>query len=312
MTTAVEPPHYSVVVPVFRAGETLLELAKRLNDLFDGLGHAHELVLVEDCGGDHSWQVITELAARDPRVRGIRLSRNYGQHNALLCGIRSARGEVVITLDDDLQHPPEELPVLLQKFGEGHDVVYGAPLAQTHGLFRNFASQVTKWVLSGAMGAETAGQVSAWRVFRTSLREAFADYRSPYVNIDVMLTWGTSRFAYVRVRHEARARGRSGYTLRTLARHAMNMVTGFSNLPLQLASMMGFAFAGFGMLVLAYVTGRYLLVGSAVPGFAFLASIISIFSGGQLLALGIMGEYLSRIHFRTMGRPPYYVGEEVQ
>lgn len=301
----------SFVVPVYRAAASLPELHRRLVAVFGTAPTGMELILVEDNGGDDSWRVIQQLAAQDPRVRGFQMSRNYGQHNALLCGIRAARGEVIVTLDDDLQHPPEELPKLLAKLEEGYDVVYGPPEQEQHGLLRDLASQITKLALEGAMGAANARQVSALRAFRTRLRDAFADYRSPTVNIDVLLTWATTQFTAVRVRHEARKYGQSGYTPRKLVRHALNMMTGFSTRPLQLASLMGFAFACFGLLVLAYVLIRWLLQGSAVPGFAFLASIIAIFSGAQLMALGIIGEYLARMHLRTMERPPYLVREEI-
>jgi undecaprenyl-phosphate 4-deoxy-4-formamido-L-arabinose transferase len=162
------------------------------------------------------------------------------------------------------------------------------------------------------MGAPNARQVSALRVFRTRLRNAFADYRSPTVNIDVLLTWSTTSFSAVRVRHETRKVGESGYTSRKLVLHALNMMTGFSTRPLQLASLMGFAFALLGLIILTYVLIRWLLQGSTVPGFAFLASVIAIFSGSQLLALGIIGEYLARIHFRTMDRPSYLVREALR
>jgi undecaprenyl-phosphate 4-deoxy-4-formamido-L-arabinose transferase len=159
------------------------------------------------------------------------------------------------------------------------------------------------------MGAKTARQVSAFRLFRTQLRGAFHEYRSPSVNIDVLLTWATTRFIAVPVKHEERKYGESGYTARELLRHAMNMMTGFSTMPLKLASLIGFLFALFGVFVLVYVLLRYLFVGVAVPGFAFLASIIALFSGAQLLALGIIGEYLARMHFRMMDRPVYLVQE---
>lgn len=302
----------SFVVPVYRSAESLPELHRRLAAVFGPAPEDFEVIFVEDCGGDRSWDVIQQLAAQDARVRGLRMSRNYGQHNALLCGIRAAQGEVIVTLDDDLQHPPEEIPKLLATLDEGYDVVYGPPEQEQHGLLRDLASQITKLALEGAMGAANARQVSALRAFRTRLRDAFADYRSPTVNIDVLLTWATTGFTAVRVRHEARKYGQSGYTPRKLVRHALNMMTGFSTRPLQLASLIGFAFAFLGLVILAYVLVRWLLQGSAVPGFAFLASIIAIFSGAQLMALGIMGEYLARMHFRTMERPPYVIRQQTK
>jgi len=199
---------------------------------------------------------------------------------------------------------------VLEKLAEGYDVVYGTPAQEQHGLWRDLASQVTKLALQSTMGVDTARQVSAFRAFRTTIRRGFAEFHSPSVSVDVLLTWGAARFTAVPVAHNPRAAGRSNYTFRKLVRHAMNMVTGFSILPLQLASLMGFSFAIFGLLVLVYVIGRYLIQGGSVPGFPFLASTIAIFSGVQLFALGIIGEYLARMHFRLQDRPPYVIGEQ--
>lgn len=305
-------PSVSVVVPVYRSEGTLTELHHRLVTVLEQHVPAFEIVFVEDCGGDASWQVIQRLVALDDRVRGIRFSRNYGQHNALLCGIRAARHEVVVTLDDDLQNPPEEVPKLLVKLSEGFDVVYGAPARERHGFLRDQASRITKLALQNAMGAETARHVSAFRVFHTQIRDAFEGFRSPLVSIDVLLTWGSTRFSHLYVRHDPRTVGTSNYSIRKLITHALNMMTGFTTIPLQLASIAGFVFSLFGFCILGYVVIRYLVQGGTVPGFAFLASIVAIFSGVQLAALGIIGEYLARMHLRTMDRPPYLVREETR
>ena len=232
--------------------------------------------------------------------------RNYGQHNALLCGIRAAKYDLVVTMDDDLQHPPEEIARLLARLDEGFDVVYGAPKAEQNGLMRALASRLTRLALRAAIGREVAKNVSAFRAFRTQLREAFARYESPFVSIDVLLTWATNRFAAVTVPFNRRHSGSSNYTFTKLVRHALDMMTGFSTAPLQLASLIGFACTLFGIGVLVYVVGRYFLEGS-IPGFPFLASLIAIFSGAQLFALGVIGEYLARMHFRTMNRPAYAI-----
>ena len=157
------------------------------------------------------------------------------------------------------------------------------------------------------MGAETARNVSAWRAFHTEIRGAFTDFNSPFVSIDVLLTWGSRSFANVKVRHDPRTVGASNYTVRKLVTHALNMLTGFTTVPLQLASLLGFVFTMFGIGILIFVVGRYFLEGQSVPGFAFLASSIAIFSGVQLFTLGIIGEYLARMHFRLMQRPTYAV-----
>jgi undecaprenyl-phosphate 4-deoxy-4-formamido-L-arabinose transferase len=303
------------VVPVYNSEQTLEMLLERLAAVLTacaGAG-AFEVILVNDASRDRSWDVVARLCARYPWVRGIDLMRNYGQHNALLCGIRAAHFDKIVTLDDDLQNPPEEIPVLLAKLNEGLDVVYGKPQELQHGLWRNLASWITKAVLKGAMGAETARHISAFRIFHTALRQAFATYRSPFVSIDVLLTWGTTRFAAVPVKHELRAAGQSNYTLKKLLVHAMNLVTGFSTWPLQVASFIGFGFTVLGILLLVFVLARYLLQPQGrVQGFAFLASVIAIFGGAQLFALGVIGEYLARLHFRTMERPTYTVRQRVQ
>ena len=301
------PEGISVIVPVYNSQETLPVLLERLLPMLEEIAPSHEVILVNDGSRDGSWKVIEKLSEQYPCVAGFDMMRNYGQHNALLCGIRAARFDKIATLDDDLQNPPEEVPKLLAKLEEGFDVVYGKPEAMRHGLWRNLASKITKAVLQKAMGADTAANISAFRIFRTSVRGAFSTYRSPFVSIDVLLTWGTSRFTAIDVKHEARAVGASNYTLRKLMVHALNMVTGFSTWPLQLASMIGFVFTLIGVGLLLFVVAMRIIAGQAAPGFAFLASVIAIFSGAQLFALGIIGEYLARLHFRTMERPTYAV-----
>jgi len=302
----------SVVIPVYNGEATVALLLERLGQVLPAIARKYEVILVNDGSHDRSWDKIIELSARYSWVTGINLARNYGQHNALLCGIRQAQYEFIITMDDDLQNPPEEIPLLLAKLAKGYDVVYGTPDRERHNLWRNLASQLTKLALQNAMGVETARKVSAFRAFRTQVREAFAGYHGPAVNIDVLLTWGTNRFTAIPVRHDPRKLGISNYTLGKLMLHGLNMLTGFTTLPLQLASITGFAFMLFGVGVLIYVIGRYMILGYSVPGFPFLASIIAIFSGAQLFALGIIGEYLARIYLRTENRPAYIIRQKVK
>lgn len=301
----------SVVVPVYNSELSLPVLVQRLHQVLAAGEGEYELLLVNDCSNDGSWEVIREMAERNNWITGINLMHNYGQHNTLLCGIRAATYEVIVTLDDDLQHPPEEIPALLNRLAAGYDVVYGTPRKEQHGCMRNLASKITKLALQSAMGAETARSVSAFRAFRTRVRDTFSDYKGPFVSIDVLLAWGTKRFSAVSVPHEPRREGVSSYTFWKLLAHAMNMVTGFSTVPLQFSSLIGFAFTIFGVCVLGFVLGCYLIQGGSVPGFSFLASIIVIFSGVQIFTLGIIGEYLARMHFRMMQKPTYIVDEIV-
>jgi len=301
----------SVVVPVYNSAGTLGALVSRLGPVLGATGDSYELILVNDGSLDRSWDMASQLAAQHDWIVVINLMRNYGQHNALLCGIRAARCDTIVTMDDDLQNPPEEIPKLLARLDEGYDVIYGTPIRQQHGLWRDLASTATKLALQGAMGAQTARQVSAFRAFRTPVREAFADYRGAFVSIDSLLAWGTTKFGSVPVRHEPRTVGASNYTFRKLLAHSMNMMTGFSTLPLRFATYIGFAFTLIGLMVLAVVVFRYFTAGDSVPGFPFLASIIAIFSGAQLFALGIFGEYLARVFVRITYAPPYIVRHTV-
>lgn len=302
-----DKPEISVIIPVYNSASSITDLLEQLKGVFGSGGYRHEIILVNDGSHDNSWDTIAQLAREHANVRGINLMRNYGQHNALLCGLRAAQYPVAVTIDDDLQHPPKEIPRLLEELSRGYDVVYGTPTRQQHGIWRNLASTITRLALQSTMGVENARKVSAFRALHTDLREAFGDYRSPYVTLDVLLAWGTTRFSSIPVEHAPRHSGTSNYTFRKLIQHAMNMMTGFTILPLQIASLLGFTFAVFGFMVLVYVVGRYLVQGGSVPGFPFLASIIAVFSGVQLFSLGIIGEYLARMHFRLMEQPAYVV-----
>ena len=306
-------PSVSVVIPVYRSEESIGLLVDELAQELTELAHSFEVILVEDDGEDNSWAVIERKSAEYPFVRGYRLMRNFGQHNALLCGIRKARHEVVVTMDDDMQHPTDQIKILLDKLADGYDVVYGAPKNARHGQLRSIASITTKLVLQRAMGAETARNVSAFRAFRTSLRDSFADFRGPLVNIDVLLTWGTAKFVAISTAHRPRSIGKSTYTFGKLLTHAFNMVTGFSTLPLRFASLLGLIMTVFGTVILVYlVLSQVFAFRFEVPGFTFLASIVSIFAGAQMFALGIIGEYLARMHLRVMDRPVYIVRQQTE
>src|SRR5438552_1533903 len=233
-TDASRWPGISVVVPVYRSEAILPELVQRLAQTLPSLAQEYELILVNDSSPDLSWDVIRHLQPQFSWIRGINLMRNYGQHNALLCGIRAASYDVIITMDDDLQHPPEEIPKLLGELAKGADVVYGVPEREEHGFLRDIASITTKITLQNVMGAEIARNVCAFRAFRGEVCTSFAHYEGYFVSIDVLLTWGTNRFSVIPVRHQPRAQGTSGYTFHKLLTHAMNMMTGFTTMPLQI------------------------------------------------------------------------------
>ena len=298
--------NHSVIIPVYKSEASLPELVERLDKAISGLGGEYEIILVNDDSPDRSWEVIERLAKQYPHLLGVDLMRNYGQHNATLCGVRLARYEVIITMDDDLQHPPEEMHFLLEKLAEGYDVVYGVPKKLPHSWWRNLGSVLTKLMVSSAIGIKTVRDVSAFRAFRTNLREAFDGYNNPDVMLDVLLSWGTSHFAVVPVDEQPRAIGKSNYTLGKLLRMSLLYLTNFSTKPLRFSNIIGFFFTLIGFIGFIYVITIYFVAGS-VPGFPFLASAIMVFSGVQLFALGIIGEYLARVFERTSGKRPYTI-----
>ena len=294
----------SVVVPVFNSESSLPELISRLTNL---LPTDSEVLLVDDGSETVTWSVVKSLATT--QVRGIRLSRNVGQHAALLAGIREAQYPIIATLDDDLQNPPEELPLLLNTLTDNVDVVYGVPRAIKQPLWRSFTSVAAKRMMQRALGFSHAIDISSFRVFRSRLRESFSGDIGPGISLDALLGWSTSRFASVEVEHCERKMGKSNYNFRKLFRFMLDTVTGFSTVPLRIATSLGLMTIALSVAVLIWVLGRPLVTGESVPGFPFLAATIAIFSGTQLLVLGVIGQYIGRMHFRVMNKPTYTIAE---
>jgi undecaprenyl-phosphate 4-deoxy-4-formamido-L-arabinose transferase len=300
----------SVVIPVYRGESTLDVLVERLGTVLPAAAEQFEVILVNDGSPDDSWGTIKRLSQKHNWVRGISLSRNYGQENATLCGILESRFDVIATMDDDLQHNPEELPKLLDKLAEGFDVVYGVPRVRRQSWWKSFSSVLIKRIISWSMGLKAVRDLSAFKVFRADLRETFGAMNGRDVLIDVLLSWITVGFASVEIEESPRAHGRSNYDLPKLIKVSLRALTNYTTIPLRFASIVGFLFTIVGFLVLLYVLTTYFALGS-IPGFTFLASVITIFSGVQLFALGIIGEYLARLFERSSGRPPYAVRERV-
>ncbi|HJR81835.1 MAG TPA: glycosyltransferase family 2 protein, partial [Anaerolineales bacterium] len=269
----------SIVIPVYCGEEFIEPLVLRMQGALPTFAQKYEVIFVNDGSPDNSWALIEKLARQCNWVRGINLRRNYGQHNATLCGIREARYEVTVTLDQDLQHPPEEIPMLLAKLEEGYDVVYGSPKKLPRGFIRNLLTANIKRILANVMGVPSVRNISAFRAFRTDLRDSFRNFQSPTLTLDVLLSWGTIRFTSVTVNIEQG--NQSNYSFLSLVRVAILILTGYSTMPLRLASWVGFIMTLFGLGVFIYVLVIYFTAGS-LPGFPFLASIISLFSGAQL------------------------------
>ena len=302
-------PGVSIVVPTYKSPTTLTELVERTELL--GL-NAFEIIIVDDGNNDATWEQIGLLSQTNKSVVGLRLGRNFGQHSALLAGVRKAKYSQIVTIDDDLQNPPEEIPNLLAKLINGVDVVYGVSTQVRQNVWRRFTSRTAKAIFAKVLGFESAISISSFRAFRTQLREGFAGELGPHVSLDALLTWSTSRFSTLEVEHHARRVGKSNYSFTKLVRFMLDTATSYSTRPLRLATTLGFITTLFGLLLLVWVVGNAIFVGDSVPGFPFLAASIAVFSGVQLVVLGILGEYLGKIHFRAMNKPTFSVSETTE
>lgn len=301
----------SVVIPCYYAEKFIGELVDETHEALESWCDDYEIILINDGSTDGTWDELVELREASDKVRLVDLMRNFGQHNALYAGISRARKDVVVTMDDDLQHPPEHIETLYEALDEHTDLVYGVPEEEQHGLWRDIASVVTKHAIEYGLGVDFAADSSAFRLFRRSATRSFGTFSGAFVDIDALLCWNTQRVDAVKVPHRPRKYGESSYGFRELVAHAVNMIALFTTLPLRLISIIGFFFTLFGVGVLGYVLITYLLWEISMEGFTFLASIITIFAGAQLFALGVLGEYLARVHFQTLGYPPAVVRREL-
>jgi undecaprenyl-phosphate 4-deoxy-4-formamido-L-arabinose transferase len=295
----------SVVIPVYRSAQTLEELVRRLRAVLDGAALDYELVFVEDGSPDDSWRVLESLRQRHPeRIVAVQLMRNYGQHNALMCGFRRSRGGLIVTMDDDLQNPPEEIPKLIEAIKRGdYDLVYGSYGGKKHSPWRNLSSGVVNAFYRRVFRSSIT--VTSFRIIRRPLLESIFPYHLNFTFIDGLLAWNTQRIGEVPVEHRPRAAGRSGYSLGKLVLLALNLFTNFSLLPLQLVSLVGLLTALLGLSVAVVYLVRYLLSEITVPGYASTIIAILVLGGVQLLSLGIMGEYLGRLHLNVNRKPQY-------
>ena len=300
----------SVVVPCYRSEGTIATLVARLESslatlIAEGMLDDYEVLLVVDGSPDRVAEAAFSLRERNESIRVLELVRNFGQHNALVAGIRAASNETVVTLDDDLQHRPEEIHKLLRVLvDQSADLVYAVPEVEEHGFARSAVSRLVKASLA-LVGVPNAKYVGAFRAFRTELREGFTAVADPQVNLDVLLSWVTTRVSSVQVRMDRRPGGRSSYNLRALIRHTMNMVVGYGVLPLRFATWLGFACGVLGLVLLAIDLIQFFTNVNTVPGYTSIVAMISLFAGAQMITIGIIGEYLSRQHFRSMQRPMY-------
>jgi glycosyltransferase involved in cell wall biosynthesis len=310
-TSEVSSFDLSVVVPVYRSQATINELYESLVATLEAKRLSFEIIMVEDCGGDKSWLRISELATKDHRVMGIQLSRNFGQHAATICGLSNSRGAWIATLDDDLEHPPEYLSALYDKALQGYDLVYGVYPRRTHNAWRNICSNFARWLFNKAIPSLNQ-EYTSFRVIRGNIARSLTQFDSPFPFIDGYLSWLTNRYSIVEVPHHERRDGKSNYTFNKLWTHAINIFVTFSDLPLRFTSWIGLIFFLIGMTWLSIILFGRLFGLITVSGFASIMAAIVLFGGIQLLILGVFGEYLGRMNFKSSRKPLFLVGRTTQ
>lgn len=301
----------SVVIPVYNSADTLEELNNRLVLLLEDLvGPQYEIIFVNDGSTDSSWKLLRQIASEKEKVIAINLTRNFGQHNALMCGFSQARGIYVVTIDDDLQIPPEEIAKIFEEIQSGYDIVYGVYGQKQHSAFRNFSSRLLQYFYRKTFNIDLG--ITSFRIIRQEIVQFILNYEKSFTYIDGLIAWFTKNIGNVNVEHQKRRTGTSGYSLKNLIMLALNMLTNFSIVPLQLASLTGFAFSLAGFFLGTYFLLKKIFWGISVSGFSSIIVAITMFSGVQLLTIGILGEYIGRIHINASKRPQYAIKDIIK
>ncbi|WP_313801728.1 glycosyltransferase family 2 protein [Cytobacillus sp.] len=298
----------SVIIPVYRSSGHLKELYLKLIKSLSQIDKSFEILFIEDCGGDSSWAILEEISRNDMRVTSIRLSKNFGQHAATMCGIEHAKGKWIVTIDDDLEQNPEDIPLLYKECIKGYDLVYGVFNERTHSLWRNLTSDLARKLFTKAIPSLNYDYTS-FRMIKSHIAKALLKFDSPYPFIDGYLSWLTNNYSSVIVKHSERGSGNSNYTFTKLMKHTMNIFISFSEIPIKISSWIGIFASGLGLVWLIFILFSKLTGSVTVSGYASIMAAILFFGGVQLIVIGVMGEYISRINFKTSKKPLYLIGQ---
>jgi undecaprenyl-phosphate 4-deoxy-4-formamido-L-arabinose transferase len=302
------PPEISVVIPVFNEEDNLRELGERLIRTLTAMGRPYEIIFVDDGSTDGSWQLLTDLNRQYPQnIRALQFHRNFGQHQAIFAGFQAARGQVMVTLDADLQNPPEEIPRLVAKLDEGYDTVGGWREDRQDSIFRRLPSQLVNYVMSRVTGVKLRDYGCMLRAYRRSVVDSINQCQESSSFIPALANLFAHRVAEIPVGHAERERGTSKYSLIKLLRLNFDLMTGFSNLPIHLVGFMGVTIAFLGLLFGFMLIIRRIFVGPEVEGVFTLFAILFVFVGLNTLGLALIGEYVGRIYREVRGRPRFVV-----
>jgi len=300
------PIDISIVIGVYNEAEVLDELERRLSAALRALGLSYEIILVDDGSRDESLAIMLRLQKNDPEhIRALSFTRNFGHHIALTAGLDNARGEIIVTMDADLQDQPEEIQKLLAKLDEGYDVVWGERETRQFKWYKNFTSWLFLWLMNSVARAEVHLNSSIFRAIRRDVANDLRQLREKARYLPGLVSWLGYRQTSVPVEHGKRFAGETKYSLWRLLKLALSTATSFSAAPLQIATISGMGTAALAVIAVLYIVIRKFLGGYAVPGYASIMIAVFFFGALQLIVIGLMGEYISRIYREAQGRPLY-------
>jgi polyisoprenyl-phosphate glycosyltransferase len=299
----------SIVVPVYRSAQILPQLVDQIHAEMckEGLVDSFELLLVNDASTDDSWQVIRSLAQKHEFIKGISLRRNFGQHNAIMAGLHYVSGDLVVLMDDDLQHPPHAIGDMARALAEGYDVCYTDYLNRQHVIWKRLGSQFNDWVATHLLGKPKGLYLSSFKAIRKEVVDEIVKYDGPYAYIDGLILDVTRSITTIAIEHQARHEGEGNYNLRRSFSLWMKMATSFSVLPLRLASYTGFSLAAVSLIMIIFVLVQKLIHPDLPAGWASLIATILFIGGIQTLCIGVMGEYLGRTYLKLNHKPQFVV-----
>jgi glycosyltransferase involved in cell wall biosynthesis len=301
---------YSVVIPIFNGERTISKLCILIEEFFRQANLVYELILVHDCGKDNSWVELEELKKRyNTQITIIKLSRNFGQHNAIICGLAHAKGDFIITMDEDLQHKPIDIKNLISEQQKGdYDIVYGKYAIRKHSSFRNLGSNFLRWLISKSI-PDIHADYSAFRLIKANIAKSVVSMQNSYTFLDGYLSWITTNTSSCLVSHNERQGGVTSYSFKKLINHSINIFVTFSNFPIRLLIIFSIFIFVLNSIFSSYIIIRKLIFNDFAMGFPSLFVAIIFGVSIIMLSVGLLGEYIYQINLKTTKKPNYFISE---
>ena len=310
MTTTLSP-HISIVSPVYRAEKIIPELVRRIDDSISKITTNYEIILVEDCGPDNSWTAIEDIAKKNPRVKGFKLSRNFGQHYAITCGLDHAKGDWVVVMDCDLQDQPEEIEKLYNKAIQGYDIVLARREVRQDGFFKRLSSNLFYRVFSYLSDIKQDGTIASFGIYSCKAISSVNKMREPMRAFPPMIKWIGFSKASINISHSERYEGKSTYNFNKLINLALDIALAYSDKPLRIMIKLGFIISLISFITAVTIVVRYFLGLVLVSGYTSLMVSIWFLSGLIIFILGILGLYVSKIFDGVKNRPLYLIDKKI-